>query len=277
MTSEWVETKVKAYQTEKNEYVENFIKLIRDAKTSFRDEFKEIEWESIRNTTIDGLNREKDKTMEMSNGNVIHLSTYIDTVMDDEMSPDDIKKIQKYTNRFIKYYDDNPYKNLIDSEPMEFDGNIVITDPCYIMDDNNKQSDWHKSDYGRHMENIGIKHYISHDTLCGDWDCNTINTTTKEPMGVFCADAGMVIVMYEKDALAYNPSCKDKLHSHCATLIENFKGTIQFTIDVTYEEIGFGSEYKQLIPEYKLSIVGHGVNNKTNEPIEFNTENTWLI
>lgn len=95
-----------------------------------------------------------------------------------------------------------------DSEEMEFDGDVVITDPCYIMkkmreeerywyerDKPSRESfinkgkteeefqkackeydkvhgdDWMKTQYGLDMKAIGITNCISRDTLVGDWSC----------------------------------------------------------------------------------------------------------
>ena len=40
-------------------------------------------------------------------------------------------------NNHRKYYKTGKYDRYLDSEPMEFDGDIIITDPCYIMNDKN--------------------------------------------------------------------------------------------------------------------------------------------
>jgi len=37
------------------------------------------------------------------------------------------------------------------------------------------------------------------DTLYGDWSCTAFNTDTKEEMGCFCADAGMVTAALLED------------------------------------------------------------------------------
>lgn len=59
---------------------------------------------------------------------------------------------------------------------MKFKGTIIITDPCYIIDNDN---DWEKGDYGYNMESHGIYNYITKETTYGDWSCNTY--ATKNP------------------------------------------------------------------------------------------------
>lgn len=51
---------------------------------------------------------------------------------------------------------------------MKFKGTIIITDPCYIT---SSHDDWHKCSYGDNMEVFGINHYITENTLYGDWSC----------------------------------------------------------------------------------------------------------
>lgn len=93
------------------------------------------------------------------------------------------------------------FSRYLDSELMEFDGDIIITDPCYIT----KNDDWSKCDYGEHMEALGLHNYICRDTMYGDWSCTTFNSDTDEKLGEFCADAGMVAVFDLAEVLAYNP------------------------------------------------------------------------
>lgn len=60
---------------------------------------------------------------------------------------------------------------------MKFKGNIVITDPCYIIDNNKEEDDWEKCDYGESMEKLGFTTCIVNDTLYGDWSCTTFKDT----------------------------------------------------------------------------------------------------
>ena len=65
----------------------------------------------------------------------------------------------------------------------EFDGDIIITDPCYIIRNENgiTKNDWHYCEYGEYMERLGIKNYLTHDTIYGDWGCTVFDSDTKKP------------------------------------------------------------------------------------------------
>ena len=66
----------------------------------------------------------------------------------------------------------------------EFDGDIIITDPCYIIRNENgiTKNDWHYCEYGEYMERLGIKNYLTHDTIYGDWGCTVFDSDTKKPV-----------------------------------------------------------------------------------------------
>lgn len=140
---------------------------------------------------------------------------------------------------------------------------IIITDPCYIVKDCTEENpnpvpfskeavespnyekirkayydweeehdDWQKCDYGSNMEALGINNYICRDTIYGDWSCSTYNTDTKERIGRFCADAGLVAVFELDEVRAYNPDIDKWIEDHpwCVTVIKNFTGNINFEI-----------------------------------------------
>lgn len=54
---------------------------------------------------------------------------------------------------------------------MKFKGDIIITDPCYIIKKDSE--DWRKCDYGDNMAALGLTNYISESTRYGDWSCST--------------------------------------------------------------------------------------------------------
>ena len=55
---------------------------------------------------------------------------------------------------------------------------IIITDPCYIVED---EYDWlSKAE--------SIKSGMCTDTLYGDWSCHVFDLNTEKPIGQFCAD-----------------------------------------------------------------------------------------
>lgn len=100
---------------------------------------------------------------------------------------------------------------------------IIITDPCYIFND----EQYDNSNGYSNLENIGIKNYISHSTLYGDWSCTTFNTDTEKAIGQFCADAGMVCVVPLNETVTlsdeYN-NIKDKEWTR--TIIKGFTGHV---------------------------------------------------
>lgn len=89
-------------------------------------------------------------------------------------------------------------------------------------------SDWERCEYGDEMEVLGINTYLSNRTIYGDWSCTTFNSDTKEKIGAFCADAGMVAVFLLDEVLKYNPDFD--YHTErpwTTTLIRDFHGTVE--------------------------------------------------
>ena len=234
--------------------------------------------------------------------------------LDDALSYEEVLSIfaelnlDEYVDKIVAIATLNRY---IDSVPMEFDGDIIITDPCYFMkeldestrpareefmlDDyssisdeqyqedyarwaeacrawrNVNPSDWEKTNCGTNMSVLGFKKYMVRDTLYGDWSCTTYNTLTKKEMGTFCADAGTVGVFCLNDIMAYNPDWKND--TGLATLIKDFKGTVQFVVTehhgVYSSDIGSNIKAGDSWTDYQLTVVGKGINKITGEPIEF--------
>lgn len=174
----------------------------------------------------------------------------------------------------------------LDSEEVEFDGDIIITDPCYIIRAEHHgttpitEDDWMACGYGENMEVLGIRNSMTRDTLYGDWSCTVYDTDSKESIGEFCADAGLVSVFLLDEVLQYNPDFDyHKEKSWTTTLIQNFKGTVQFVVEHkegVYEE---DSEYWRAgdkWEDYSVHVVGHGVNKRTGEPINFYSTQTSM-
>ena len=112
---------------------------------------------------------------------------------------------------------------------MKFKGDIIITDPCYIIKKNS--GDWGKCGYRDNMKALGIENYLCRDTIYGDWSCTTFNSDTKEAIGEFCADAGMVAVFLLDEVLAYNPDFDFyETKPWTTTLIKDFDGDIEINI-----------------------------------------------
>lgn len=126
-----------------------------------------------------------------------------------------------------------PLCNQSDYRIMHVDGDIIITDPCYIMrKDKGHENDWENCKYGQEMETFGIHTYLTRDTIFGDWSCSTINADTGKQIGSFCADAGMVSVFLLDEVLKYNPGFDyHKKREWTTTLIEDFHGTIKICVE----------------------------------------------
>ena len=118
---------------------------------------------------------------------------------------------------------------------MKFKGTIVITDPCYLGCGNEKLDDnwWEESDYGERLEKFEFTTYMTKDTLIGDWSWHTYETETKNIIGQFCADAGLVGVYLLEEILKLNPNFEQwaQEHSWCATIIKDFDGDIKYEYD----------------------------------------------
>lgn len=157
---------------------------------------------------------------------------------------------------------------------MKFVGDIIITDPCYIirkqkttcpsMYDNpilqnlggglfdkytieqfaeykkyqsekeeweqNNPDEWELCEYGDRMDKLGITTYLTSDTEYGDWSCTTYKEGTKQKLGDFCADAGLVSVFLLEEVLKYNPDFDYHINNnHTTTWIKNFDGDVEIT------------------------------------------------
>lgn len=190
-------------------------------------------------------------------------------------SVDDLK-IEDYVHNL---FCDNLYDKYLDSEPKYFEGDIIITDPCYIIDELT-DGDWEKCGYGFYMEALGISHYMTRDTLYGDWSCTTYNSDTAKVIGDFCADAGLVSVFLLDEVLKYNPHFDYHIRKPWTTTwIKNFKGTVQFVVKhktgkykYDFENCKAGDEWE----DYSVCVIGKGVNKVTGEPLNFDTMQTGL-
>ncbi|MBX4152424.1 hypothetical protein [Paenibacillus lautus] len=144
---------------------------------------------------------------------------------------------------------------------MKFKGDIIITDPCYIIRAKHHgtvpltENDWQTCEYGENMEALGINNYLSSDTLYGDWSCTTINSDNGESIGGFCADAGMVAVFLLDEVLKYNPDFDYHINKPwTTTLIKDFDGEIEIKIvNVEYRNEDGEVEY-----EDEVRVIGTG-------------------
>lgn len=128
---------------------------------------------------------------------------------------------------------------------MKFKGDVIITDPCYIIRAEHHETelitkdDWEACEYGEKMEVLGIKNYLTRDTLYGDWSCSTFNKDKNEKIGEFCADTGHVSVFLLDEVLAYNPDFDyHNKRPWTTTLIKDFDGDIEIKVIEVESEDG---------------------------------------
>lgn len=226
-------------------------------------------------------NQEMDEVFEDLENMYRGVESYLDMLCFKHLE-DDSEDSHKWISQsgvvelFYKYRNKNNLRRYLDME-MEFDGDIIITDPCYIM---KEDDDWATCAYGEDMEALGITHYMTRDTLYGDWSCTTFDSDTKEAIGEFCADAGLVSVFLLDEVLKYNPYYKDHLKNKwTVTWIKDFKGTVEFVvkhIEGYYEEDTDYWKKGDYWEDYVLEVVGHGINKVTGKPINFVGKQTGL-
>lgn len=322
MDKEWQKSKEEWYQSEITKRKDVIIKGIDSSRLITEDKKKEL---------IDKLNKGIEQPEPYGlYGFCLDLSYGFFLFCGDNYNKGDYESWQQWIEEidlekfrsmveYKSYYDGSRY---LDSEPMEFDGDIIITDPCYIMrerdesdrpkwsdfhpyksicdypdyDERTKTSkmfsenseryhkaddewreahpdDWDVCECGSKMEALGIHNYMTRDTLYGDWSCTTYNTDTKEAIGEFCADAGLVSVFSLKEVLKYNPDFDYHTdRTWTTTWIKDFKGTVQFVVVYTdgyYEDETEYHKKGEHWEDYSVEVVGHGINKVTGEPINF--------
>ena len=132
---------------------------------------------------------------------------------------------------------------------MKFVGDVLITDPMYIMKKETGESDWQDCEYGDKLSSLGIKKFF---TVSGEEvGAKVISDDTNELLGRFCSDSSAISVMLLSEVLAYNPKYLDELNKypHTGTIIKEFNG-----------------EIKAIRSEDSISFVGKGnVNFHTEE------------
>lgn len=205
------------------------------------------------------------------------LLSYLDdeeTVVDALRAAQKILDLEGYERLFSTR---GMYDRYVDSEPMHFDGDIVITDPGYTVAE---LKDWRRCCHGYEMEVFGITNYMTRDTIYGDWSCTTFDADSKTAIGHFCADAGLVSVLLLDEVLRYNPGFANEItKGWTATVIRDFVGEVQFVVTcetAMHETDGAFHKAGEVWEDFELHVVGHGKNKVTGEPINFITSQTGI-
>lgn len=149
-----------------------------------------------------------------------------------------IKSIDHTLELFDDLYLDTPY--------VRFDGDIVITDPCYLVSYKDEKHD-------EKLETLWNNLLLVKDTLYGDWGCVTINTDTNEKIGRFCADGAMVCVVLLDEVKKLTP---DYIPHEEATLIKDFHGEVRIVVEEEFYEYE-GKKQK----DYVVHVEGRGNTN----------------
>lgn len=157
--------------------------------------------------------------------------------------------VYEYMDHDMAYKNDGWY---LEDQSMNFDGDIIITDPCYLCEDNDKLDTFNMNDHC----------HIMSETLYGDWSCTVFDCNTKQPIGEFCADGGMVGVYSLDTVLAAFPEFDYHIkRKWTTTWIKDFKGTVEIKIEKRNDE-------------FECYVEGHGIDKKTGKPIDFVSRQT---
>lgn len=143
-------------------------------------------------------------------------------------------------------------------ESFDVDGDIIITDPCYIDE--------------------FINPSYSRSTLYGDWGCSvwsfdpSVEKAPKKgekPFGEFCADSGQVCVTVLGSYARKKIEEWLKGREWCGTIIDAFKGKVEYVEVVEYS--AYEGEWAE---SRSLRVRGTGV--KDGKPYGFITSQTSL-
>ena len=156
----------------------------------------------------------------------------------------------------------------------EFDGDIVITDPCYI----GRKMDWEE------LEEFCEKRGLISQTFYGDWGCTVFKNSgavgnipaAAKSIGVFCADAGMVCVMDMRDVLELDPDFQKFIDEHrwCVTVIKGFRGKARLMAKKEKCVLNTKSEGRIAYEDIELRVRGDGEAN--GEKLSFESVQTSL-
>lgn len=173
---------------------------------------------------------------------------------------DTIKEIQKLKTieEESKCSEPRPEATVSIDETFEVDGDIIITDPCYI---------------GSLVNCEHVRSTIYGDWSCRVWECDP-DTMKVEPetkaFGAFAADAGLVCVTHIDKAKnrteieEWFKECPD-----CGCFINGFKGKVWYEIHKNYYAYKGNWECDE-----SLIICGKGL--KDGKPFAFTTLQTGL-
>ena len=124
---------------------------------------------------------------------------------------------------------------------MQFKGDILITDPCYIFN----QTDWdrycHDFDHS-FIRELGFTNYIWEDTIFGDGSWRVLNSDNNMKIGSIGADAGLMGVFLLNEVKKYCPKNNIDELARLGAIIKDFDGNIEYnTRDAGFTITGKGN------------------------------------
>lgn len=252
MNKEWIQDKLNNEKDKVDKakkyiisIIDNYLDLINNSSI---EEIKENNLDAIKKT----LNKNKkeilqcnEKTSYYCTFDIVYLFCQGIPLFSNKTTENERIKVMKNVNIInnIKKCNKKWFEYMyLDSEPVRFDGDIVITDPCYAFTASSFKN--------------GL--YMERDTIYGDWSCDTINTDTKEKIGNFCADSGRVCVAYLSDILKNKKDFLVDCKEHCRTIIKDFHGTVQFVISENKGSYRNDKNEEKKYVDYIVTLKGEG-------------------
>ena len=235
MTPNYCNKKIEAYSKEINTLYSDFsslLPLIKDIEKITQTNYlskaiKEKDYEFIYNifySNVTALNRQhynSAKHPELKNLFTLY-------------SENNLKKAEKLKKLDYRV---KCFETFLQDKERNYNGSIVITDPCYLIPELDYNDPNYSEKYDKIRDDIYdciAKHnYLLNSTIYGDWSCTTYDSKTKKPIGQFGADGGEVCVVPLDMAIKFNPDLKDYIFDNPSfTVIPDFKGKVQIKIDV---------------------------------------------
>lgn len=148
-------------------------------------------------------------------------------------------------------------------------GTVVITDPCYVVEQDGAGANWSICNYGANMGTLGFKHSLVSTTIYGDGSGEVILSSPEISNNTeFGVDSGQIGVFLLEEILEHNPDFKkDYIEDRpwCAAVIPDFEGEVYIEIDYApvdkdnlSDDDDEEEDYNE--DELRLSIVGFGKN-----------------
>lgn len=146
-------------------------------------------------------------------------------------------------------------KKYLDSDWKKYKGDIIITDPCYLLTEDDERD----FNYTNIFSSI-----IYRDTIYGDWSCHVFKDGIKDEehvLGQFCADGGEVCVVLAEEVEKHNPKFFETHKDWTYTRIKNFDGEVRFEVEHTkgiYEDTTKYHNAGDTWEDFLVYVVGRG-------------------